>query len=294
MKRLTCVLAFLAAANAPLSAQDYSPPPANRPSAEALKEIAAKTARLEERLASLRKQGVNDNVFVDLEVYLRGAEAIVRHNEFFSKDSTAWTLEALDRGLLAPRLLSGGETPWLFTAGQTVARGYRSPVDNSVQPFAVSYPHDFGKDPKRRWRVDVVLHGRDTSLTEVKFLHANNGDRAVPKEQDWVQINIFGRGNNAYRWAGETDVLGRWPPMSTWRSWPTASSCSMRIASCCVASRWAGRAPGTSGCTCRTSGAASGRAPASRPRTGTSPSCPTRCRRIRRSACASTTRWTMR
>jgi dienelactone hydrolase len=41
----------------------------------------------------------------------------------------------------------------------------------------------------------------------VKFLNANNGTRKVPAKLDYVQIDLFGRGNNAYRWAGETDVL---------------------------------------------------------------------------------------
>ena len=46
----------------------------------------------------------------------------------------------------------------------------------------------------------------DSSLTEVTFIHAHNGKKKIDPEQDWVQIDIFGRGNNAYRWAGETDV----------------------------------------------------------------------------------------
>ena len=55
--------------------------------------------------------------------------------------------------------------------------------------------------------VDVVLHGRDPGLTEVSFLYRHNSDNPAPKDQDWVQVDLFGRGNNAYRWAGETDVL---------------------------------------------------------------------------------------
>ncbi len=133
---------------------------------------------------------------------------LVQNKEFYHKDSAAWTLAVLDRGLLRARLLSSGDMPWLsLPAGQTIARGYRSRIDGTVQPFAVTYPVEFGKDPRKRWRVDVVLHGRDPSLTEVGFLHANNGEKAVPKEQDFIQVTVYGRGNNAYRWAGETDVF---------------------------------------------------------------------------------------
>jgi hypothetical protein len=210
MKTILCctfVTTGLSLVVAPASAQDYNPPPANLPSAEVAKQIAVKIERLDKQLIGLRRQGVTDTLLVDVEVYLRAAEAIVQHKEFFHKDSAAWTLAVLDRGLLRARLVAGGETPWLTASGQTVARGYRSRVDGSVQPFAVTYPLDFGKDAKKQWRVDVVLHGRDASITEVKFLNTNNGDRAVAKDREFVQITIFGRGNNAYRWSGETDVF---------------------------------------------------------------------------------------
>src|SRR5206468_470537 len=48
---------------------------------------------------------------------------------------------------------------------------------------------------------------RDPALTEVKFLYQHSGDRPAPGGQGWVQLDIYGRGNNAYRWAGETDVF---------------------------------------------------------------------------------------
>jgi predicted esterase len=87
-----------------------------------------------------------------------------------------------------------------------VVRAYRSRIDGSVQPYAVTWPKDYGKDPRKKWRLDVVLHGRDASLTEVKFLHQHAGDQPAPA-RDFIQFGIYGRGNNAYRWAGETDVF---------------------------------------------------------------------------------------
>jgi dienelactone hydrolase len=191
----------------PLCGQDYGPPKVIEPSEEALQQVKEKGERLAQALTGLAKLGVKDNVLVDVEVYLQAAQSIVQHREFYDKNSAAWTLAALDRGMLRARILASGDTPWLFAAGQTVVRGYRSRIDGSVQPFAVTFPVDFGKDPKKRWRVDVELHGRTKGLTEVLFLQKHNGEKAVPKEQDFVQISIYGRGNNAYRWAGETDVF---------------------------------------------------------------------------------------
>jgi predicted esterase len=87
-----------------------------------------------------------------------------------------------------------------------VVHAYRSQLDGSLQPYAVTFPAAYGKDARRRWRLDVVLHGRDASLTELSFLHRHQGNKPAPAN-DFVQLDIFGRGNNAYRWAGEVDVM---------------------------------------------------------------------------------------
>jgi hypothetical protein len=200
-----CVLLVLLAGLS--SAQKYAAPPGVAPDAATLKQIGDKTRRLGLLLADLHKQHIPDRLLVGAEVYHRAAESIVQLKEFFHKDSAAWTLDALDRGTLRARFLAGGDAPWLHTVGQTSPLGYRSRIDGTVQPFAVTYPANYGKDLQKKWRVDLVLHGRDPSLTEVKFLHAHNGTKPAPAEQDFVQIDVYGRGNNAYRWAGETDVF---------------------------------------------------------------------------------------
>ena len=51
------------------------------------------------------------------------------------------------------------------------------------------------------------LHGRGATLTEVSFIAGHDSDKALPAEQDFIQLEVFGRTNNAYRWAGEVDVF---------------------------------------------------------------------------------------
>ncbi len=203
LRLLPSVVLFAVAG--PLSAQDFKPPAVQPPDEAMGKTIAERTEQLGKLVRELRQQGVGDPVLADVEVYHKAAVWIVRHNEFFQKEAVAWTLGVLDCGLLRASQAARGDAPWLRQTGHSVVRAYRSRVDGSVQPYAVTFPADYGKVPTKRWRIDVVLHGRDAGLTEVKFLnqHAN---RAAPKEQEWVQIDIFGRGNNAYRWAGEADV----------------------------------------------------------------------------------------
>jgi dienelactone hydrolase len=200
------------------AAQNYAPPPSEAPGEAARKTIADNTSKLGQMVDSLRRQGVRDPYLAEVEIFHKAATWIVRHGEFYHKDAGTWTMEVLDRGLLRAHQLAQGEAPWLQQSGHAVARAYRSRVDGSVQPYAVILPTDYGKDPTKKWRVDVVLHGRDASLTEVKFLYqhgplvpklefGNEGKVAAPKDQSFVQLDIYGRGNNAYRWAGETDVF---------------------------------------------------------------------------------------
>src|SRR5262249_38843189 len=175
-----------------------------------LKTIKERTEKLGDAIASLHQRGVPEPLLAEANVYYKAATWIVRHEEFYQKDYADWTLEALDRGLLRASQLARGESPWLQETGHSVVRAYLSRIDGSTQPYAVTLPAEYGarNNAGKKWRLDVVLHGRDKDLTEVKFLHQHAGDKPAPKEQqDFVQLDIYGRGNNAYRWAGETDVM---------------------------------------------------------------------------------------
>ncbi len=51
-----------------------------------------------------------------------------------------------------------------------------------------------------------MLHGRGATLNEVSFIHAHDG-KPANAAADWIQLDVFGRTNNAYRYAGEVDVF---------------------------------------------------------------------------------------
>ncbi len=198
---MAALLLSLAAA----PAQEYKPPPSQAPSPEVLKQIQEKTNQLDRAIQKYRGAGP-DPLLPELEVFHQAAVNIVKHNEFFKTEYAAWTLEVLDRGLERVKQVENKNFDWIKKPGSTVVRAYRSRLDGSVQPYAVTLPPGYGMDDKK-YRIDVVLHGRDTSLTEVKFLHNFGAGKAAPKDQPFVRIDIYGRGNNAYRWAGESDVL---------------------------------------------------------------------------------------
>jgi predicted esterase len=201
------VLAGLCSAfQKPAPSSSYAPPAVVAPGQDVVKTIEERRDKLTRALANLRKLGVKDPALADVEVYLKAASWIARHNEWYAKEAGDWTVAALDRGLLRASQQMRGEAPWWFMAGTPVVRGYRSAIDESVQPYAVTYPLDYGSDKTKRYHLEVVLHGRDNGLTEVKFLHQHAGDAPPDKALDYVKLEIYGRGNNAYRWAGEADV----------------------------------------------------------------------------------------
>ena len=167
------------------------------------KQIAAKTEELRKAVAELKAKKTADDVLIEVEIYLKAAENIVRFEEWLHKDSVKWAQTTLDKGLERAKQADGGRAVWRDAPGKWVVRAYRSKVDGSIQPYAVLLPHDFN-ERREDWRLDVVLHGRDGALTEAKFISTHQG--AAPKDLGYVQMEVYGRGNNAYRWAGETDV----------------------------------------------------------------------------------------
>lgn len=202
--RWVSVLIAIVVAASPAAAQQSKAPQVYRPTAAEREQIAARTAELAKALATLaEKETLSGEDLADVAVYHKAAEWIVRHGEFFTKDTVAMTLKALDRGLARALDLAKGQTPWADAKGATV-RGYVSKVDGSVQPYVVIVPA--GGLGEGRHRLDVVLHGRGATLNEVTFIGAHDG-KPAPADQRGLVLHVFGRTNNAYRWAGEADVF---------------------------------------------------------------------------------------
>lgn len=161
--------------------------------------------RLQLALADLRKNRDADDLLPDVDVFAKAGEWILRHEEFYRPEYAAWTLDVLAQGQSRAADLAKGASAWQQTPGRQVL-AYRSDVDESVQPYIVRLPADFGKQTERRWPLHVVLHGRDAQLTEVSFIR-NYAAKPAAGVPDWIELHVLGRTNNAYRWAGESDVF---------------------------------------------------------------------------------------
>lgn len=174
------------------------------PDKEMRAKIESKIDDLGLAIAVLKKKGLKDPLLGDVEVFQRAGRVMLRNNDFHSADAAKQTLEMLDQGLKRANTIDMLSEKDLRPGTRSV-RAYRSQVDGSLQPYIVSLPANYGKDGNGTFRLDVVLHGRNNFLTEAGWLRSN-ADRTAGKDP-WVQIEPFGRGNNAFRWAGETDVF---------------------------------------------------------------------------------------
>lgn len=190
------IVLLIAAGSA--SAQPYPP------TSEELSEIRAKLADLTHRLGALGTKP-DPALLADVEVYRKAGEWILRYpEEFYTKAYVANALKVLDHGIVRARELERGQPSWPQQKGRIV-RAYRSAVDGSVQPYGLIIPESY--DGSRPVRLDLVLHGRGATLNEVSFIAGHESATPVPATQDFIQLEVFGRGNNAYRWAGEADVF---------------------------------------------------------------------------------------
>jgi dienelactone hydrolase len=177
---------------------------ASPPTAAEREQITSKLTQLTKALDELRAKHVDDARIADVEIYQKAATWALRfEEEFFKPEYVPNTLKALDHGLARA---ADASFSWESKKGRIV-RAYRSKVDGSVQPYALTIPESY--DGSKAVRLDVVLHGRGAELTEVSFIaaHEPSSENTKPVAQDYITLDVYGRGNNAYRWAGETDVF---------------------------------------------------------------------------------------
>lgn len=188
----------------PLAAQpNFDIPKALPIDAGILRTIEGKIDQLQAALLALPKSTPID-IRADVEIYLKAAEWMVRHGEYYANETPKQTLAVLDAGIARARAAADGKTPWREIRGKPVIRGNVSPVDGSIQPVSILIPAD-RTSSSPGYAIEVILHGRDGKLTEVKFI-AGKENAKSNTTNNRIQVEVYGRGNNAYRWAGEQDV----------------------------------------------------------------------------------------
>jgi hypothetical protein len=179
-------------------------PPPEPPNAEQRRAIEEKMSALASRVAALTKK-TDPALVADVDIYRKAAEYILRFpEEFATKAFTPDTIAVLDRGLARAAELEAGAPSWPKRKGHVV-RAYVSRLDGSVQPYGLTIPASY--DGTRPVRLDIWQHGTNRTLNEVAFIIQQEGERPIPREQDYIQLEPLGRTNVSYRWAGEADLF---------------------------------------------------------------------------------------
>lgn len=151
----------------------------------------------------------------DVDVLIRAVQLALDQNLFFKKSETRDADRLLDESMR--RIKAAGEgTRGLALLGfdeganekpQPLVGGFVSRIDDSVQPFGIVVPAGFtirqGEEPAR---MDVWLHGRGDTKTEIPFLTERMTKAGQYTPDATFVLHPFGRHCNAFKFAGETDV----------------------------------------------------------------------------------------
>jgi hypothetical protein len=150
----------------------------------------------------------------DVEVFTRAVRLALDQHLFYRErdvDSAERLLRAAEQRLQAVRdgsrglaLLKAGTE----TSGEPMLAvgGFRSRIDNSVQPFGLVLPAGFDPHRESPYRLDVWLHGRGDRKTEIPFIVERMTRLGQYAPRDTVVLHPFGRHCNAFKFAGERDV----------------------------------------------------------------------------------------
>lgn len=202
--------AVILAATTTLAAHSAAPFPEGPTPAER-QSLERDLAQLKSRLEALERKavpGLRDQL-PEAALYYKGAVWALTYEPKLVGPDLALVRRALTRGLERVAQLETGKTPWNDHRGR-LPRAYRSRVDGSIQPYALTVPRRY--DPRKPIRLDVVLHGstRPVGLSELRFVMPFDEGDAPPKtapDADYIELRPLGRVENCYRWAGETDVF---------------------------------------------------------------------------------------
>ncbi len=196
-----------------VGANDTVPPPAPvSPTDEQLKTIKAKLAEFRVALAALQAAGVKDDLVVDAESYGWVVENVVRvPGGFIDAPSIGKCVTILNDGLRRIADIKAGTAAWPTNKGR-VNRAYRSAVDGTAQPYRLSIPASY--DPAKPIALYVYLHGRSHDTPDLGLTWVGGNDNASGNNggggggaRNYMRVDAFGRGNNSFRWAGETDIF---------------------------------------------------------------------------------------
>ncbi len=187
------------------------PPPGIVVPLDKQEELRSKIKSLEKAISLLREREKNrefiDHYLPDVEICFRGPDYALTYDEFYKPAELDFAIDLLNIGLSRAESLFEGKAPWIRMSGPVI-RGYRSRIDGSAQPYGLEIPANYDFDATDARRLDIWLHGRGETLSEVAFLQQRaKGQASKISPVNTIVLHPYGRYSNANKFAGEVDLL---------------------------------------------------------------------------------------
>ena len=211
MHPLAPFLALLIVCAPALRAAEFRVPPAGitltTEQHTSLKEgTAALRGEIDAMDIELKAQPALHALLTDVEIFHKAVDWALRYDEFFEPGQIEQAHEQLRLGRERIAELRAGKPNWIYADG-LVVRGYRSRIDDSIQPYGLVVPGGWSAAQPTRRPLWLWQHGRGEKLSELAFLNdrlKNPGD-LVPEGA--IVLHLYGRFCNANKFAGETDLF---------------------------------------------------------------------------------------
>ncbi|MBU63331.1 MAG: hypothetical protein CMI26_12610, partial [Opitutae bacterium] len=203
MKNLfLCLLSLFPALNL-VKAEDIPPIPRRIPP-QGIEIPDEDRNRIQSRLSEATESAERIRNHPDVAVFRKAVRFALLNGEFYDKKHFALADKLLDEADRRTAFLTEGETPWT-SAKQLVVRGFRSKIDDSVQPYGLEVPEKLQLN--RPVPLYVWLHGRGDKNTDLHFIGQRMSRSGKFVIEDGIVLHPFGRQCMGYKSAGETDVM---------------------------------------------------------------------------------------
>ncbi len=190
------------------------PPVGIKPDEATTKKLRGLVEELERDLKPFDPRGKDDAVrqkldmtlFADVAIYPKAVRWALDYDEFYKPSDIADAEKLLATGRARLKELQAGamEPTWTKALG-LVVRGYISILDDSVQPYGLHIPEDL--DLTKSPPLYIWLHGRQEKTPDLQFILDRTRNKGKFAADDAITVHPFGRYNNAFKFAGERDVL---------------------------------------------------------------------------------------
>ncbi len=210
---VSCVLVLASINQADAQVFKPLPPKGIEVDGDVRRQLANRVEELKQLIDAAAKQSDDaDDWRPDVDVLVRAVDLAIQQNLFYKKNDPAVATTLLDQAQRRLQSVAANKRAieLMRPAKQDDSKptllvgGFRSNIDDSVQPYGLVLPLNF--DQNQPVRLDVWLHGRGDSKVELAFLNERMNKIGQYAPDNTIVLHPFGRHCNAFKFAGETDV----------------------------------------------------------------------------------------